>query len=279
MSLPNISIPFELPIDFQVLMHPPVVHFVIALPVIIILLEIINLAFKRRSISLLSLFLIVLLALFATVAYFTGSVDGKETFMFLSDEGKEELKEHKLLGIYLVYGSWALVVFKLIFMAISRMVAKLFFVLILLGFAAATMFQGKHGGELVYKYGANNQAVSDLSDEKDELQEEYDELEGELNELKKSANEAPAAVESNTSAELEALQAKYDELAKVHAESEKAKTELQTKVDEMAKAAETKVEEVKAAVVEAVTPAVTEAAAPAANAVNLEIPSDNNGSN
>ncbi|HHH20281.1 MAG TPA: hypothetical protein ENK86_07220 [Campylobacterales bacterium] len=258
MSLPNISIPFELPIPLEVLLHPPVVHFAIALPVIVILLEIINLGFKQRSLSLFSLFLIVLLAVVTTAAYFTGSVDGKETFMFLSDEGKAELKEHKLLGTYLVYGSWALVLLKLLFMAISRVVAKLFFVLILIGFTGVMMLQGKDGGEIVYKYGANNQALSDMSDEKDELQEEYDELEEELNQLKESAGQASEG--SASSEELEALQSKYDE--------------LQTKYDELAKSAESKVAETATKVVEE----AKEAAAPVADAVNLAIPSDGNGS-
>ena len=257
MSLPSISIPFELPIPIEVLLHPPVVHFVIALPVVIILLEIINLGFKQRSLSLFSLFLILLLGVATTAAYFTGSVDGKEAFMFLSDDGKAELKEHKLLGAYLVYGSWALVVLKLLFMAISRVVAKLFFVLILLGFMALIMIQGKDGGKITYQYGANNQALSEMSDEKDELQEEYDELEEELNELKEDASKASTA-DTSSSEELKALQAKYDE--------------LQTKYDELAKSAESKAEEKATKATEEAQKSVT----PAADTVNLAIPSDAN---
>ncbi len=49
MSIPELTIPIELPIDIPVLLHPAIVHFVIAIPVVIILLEFINLFFKKRA--------------------------------------------------------------------------------------------------------------------------------------------------------------------------------------------------------------------------------------
>ena len=257
MSLPNISIPFELPIPIEVLLHPLAIHFAIALPVVIILLEIINLGFKQRSLSLFSLFLIMLLGVATTVAYFTGSVDGKEAFMLLSDDGKAELKEHKLLGAYLVYGSWALVILKLLFMAMSRAIVKLFFVLILLGFTALMMLQGKDGGKITYQYGANSQALSKMGGEKDKLQKEYDKLEEELNKLKEDISKA-STTDTSLSEELKALQTKYDE--------------LQTKYDALAKSAESKVEERATKATEEAKKAVI----PATDAVNLAIPSDSN---
>ncbi len=102
MTLPNLTIPFELPFDVPLLLHPAIIHFVIAVPIVILLLEIINLFFKRRAISVLSLFLIFLVVASMIGAYFTGVADGKEAYPLLASEGQEELKEHKLLGIYLV---------------------------------------------------------------------------------------------------------------------------------------------------------------------------------
>jgi hypothetical protein len=44
MQLPQITLPqIELPFDIPVLLHPPVDHFAIALPVVILLLELMNL--------------------------------------------------------------------------------------------------------------------------------------------------------------------------------------------------------------------------------------------
>lgn len=202
MSLPNIPFPFELPLDIPLLTHPAVVHFAVAIPIVILLLEIINLFFKKRAISMLSLFLIFIVVASMSVAYFAGVVDGKEAYSLLIAEGQAELKEHKLLGAYLVYGSIALFFFKLLFMAFSQIVARLFFVLLLMGFISVTLKQGKDGGELVYKYGANNQAVVSVEEKLEELQEEYDELK---EESKESEN-------SEMATKIKELQEKYDAL-------------------------------------------------------------------
>jgi len=152
MSLPVIPpIPIELPIDIPILLHPAIVHFAIAIPIVVILLEFINLFFKKRALSVFSLFLIFILAIVMVGAYFTGGVDGKETFSMLSEAGKSDLKAHKLLGTYLAYGSVVLLVLKLLFMALSNTIARIFFVLIIIGFTAVTLKQGHEGGELVYK--------------------------------------------------------------------------------------------------------------------------------
>ena len=190
MSLPNLTIPIELPIDIPVLLHPAIVHFAIAIPIVVILLEFINLFFKKRALSVFSLFLILVIAIIMVGAYFTGSTDGKEAYQALSSAGQAELKEHKLLGTYLVYGSLALVAFKLLFMLFSNIIARLFFVLILIGFTAVTLKQGHDGGDLVYKYGANNQAIEDIKSDKDDLKDELDELQEKYDELKGSVAEA-----------------------------------------------------------------------------------------
>ncbi|HIP41839.1 MAG TPA: hypothetical protein EYG90_04965 [Campylobacterales bacterium] len=284
MSLPNITIPVELPIDIPTLLHPAVVHFVIAIPVVIILLEIINLFFKKRALSIFSLFLVIVLAVVMSMAYFTGVVDGKETFMALASEGQAELKEHKLLGIYLTYASLALVAFKLLFMAFSKTLARLFFLLILIGFTAVTLKQGKEGGELVYTYGANNEAVNTVQSELDDLQDEYDELEEKQKELSEKSSEG----DTETATKLQELQVKYDELVK---SSEKEAEEPVAVVSE--EATTTEVTESSEEPTETVTPTVehpeelnssvepTEEATAevSTEAVNLEIPSDSNESN
>ncbi len=170
--LDGIKLPFELP----VLLHPPIVHFAVALPIIALLLEIANLILKRRYIGVISASLLTLAAFIYIAAFFTGKTDGSETFALLPADGKAELKEHKALGIYLVYGIWIVLVLKLIFSAIQRFWAKALFTLILAGFVAAVLVQGKHGGELVYKYGANVQRVSDMDDKIMDLEDEVDTL-------------------------------------------------------------------------------------------------------
>lgn len=176
MSLPEITLPkIELPFDIPVLLHPPVDHFAIALPVVILLLELINLVAKKRAISVLSLFFIVLTVFAVAAAYLTGTVDAKETFDLLSEAGQAELKEHKILGTYLVIVSALLLIFKLLSMLISKALVQVLYLLLLVLFVAGMLNQGNEGGELVYEHGANVEKVKLLDDKVFDLEEALEE--------------------------------------------------------------------------------------------------------
>jgi len=171
--IPKIELPFEIP----VLLHPPVDHFAIALPVVVLLIEMINLVAKRRSLSMLSFFLILLSIVALVFAYFTGSTDAKEAVDFLTQEGVEELKEHKILGTYLMFASVVVLIFKIFSIILSKGVAKGFYLLILILFVIGIFNQGKEGGELVYEFGANVEKVKELDDELFDTKEALEELE------------------------------------------------------------------------------------------------------
>ncbi|MFT7878813.1 MAG: DUF2231 domain-containing protein [Sulfurimonas sp.] len=208
MNLPAISIPkIDLPFDIPVLLHPPVDHFAIALPIVILLIEFINLFIKKRAFSVLSLFLVIAMVIVAIGAYLTGSVDGKEAYPLLNEMGQSELKEHKLLGTYVMLASGIVLLFKLASMLSSNGLVKAFYVLVLAVFVAVVLKQGKEGGELVYEYGANVEMVSTLDDERFDLEEERDELEEELDAV---TEELETAQE-----ELESLKSKASELVDV----------------------------------------------------------------
>lgn len=174
MDLPQIKLPeINLPFDIPVLLHPPVDHFVIALPVVILLLELYNLFAKRKSIGGFSFILLILTILLFAAAYLTGTTDGKEAFDYLSPEGQEELKAHKLLGTYLMFGSVVLLLFRLL-AATGKGFLKALYLLVLVAFIAIVFKQGKDGGELVYEYGANVEKVKTLDDEMFDLKEELE---------------------------------------------------------------------------------------------------------
>ena len=183
----------KLPIDIPLLMHPPIVHFAIAIPLIALLLEISNVFLKRRCIGVISSLLLLLGVVVYFAAFFSGKTDGKEAYALLSQAGQEELKEHKTLGIYLVYGMGIVFVLKLIFASINKTLAKAIFALILAIFVALVLKQGKDGGELVYKYGANVAPVSALDDKIMDLEDEVDTLKSELEKCKSAAKPAAAA--------------------------------------------------------------------------------------
>jgi len=199
MTLPAITLPkVELPFDIPVLLHPAVDHFIIALPVVILVLELINLMMKKKALSGFSFFLIILTVLFAAGAYLTGLVDGKEAYPALGDMAKSALGEHKLLGTYLLLASVALLFFKLLSM-LAGGIMKAFYLLVLIVFVAGIFKQGQEGGELVYKYGMNVEQVKVLDDELFDLKEELEELEEETDAAKVSVE----TVKSET-AEVEA---------------------------------------------------------------------------
>jgi len=170
MNLPVISIPaVNIPFDIPTLMHPPLVHFAVAIPVLIVIFELFNLFLQNKTIKVItSLFMLLLVGIFFG-AYITGTADGKAAI----DNGfgaMSELKEHKLIGIYIFYASIGMLLLKLISLLVNKTGFKIFYFLIVLGFTAAVLHQAKEGGELVYKYGANVKAQADEFDDDEEAE-------------------------------------------------------------------------------------------------------------
>jgi len=267
MELPAIKIPeIPLPFDIPVLLHPPVDHFIIALPIVVLMLEIINLFAKKKAIGVVSFFLIILTVVAAVAAYFTGSVDGKEAWDLLSQAGQADLKEHKLLGTYLMLASAVVLLFKLLSAMIQRGLMKGLFLLILIIFVAGILKQGKEGGELVYKYGANVERVQALDDELFDVQEELDELKEEVAKtpvtkaveaVKEKAAEVKEAVETKTAEVAEAVEKKVEEVQEKVADTVEATTaKVEEKAEETKEAVEETTAKVEASTEEAVTPAV-----------------------
>jgi len=169
MTLPQISIPVNIPFDIPTMLHPPLVHFAVAIPVLVLLFEVINIFLKSKSLKIItSIFLFLTIAIFFG-AYLAGTADGKAAIDSGTFNAMSELKEHKLLGMYLFYASIGIFVFKLLSLVVNKTGFRIFYVLLLIGFVASVLHQGKEGGELVYKYGANVKVQSDdFDDDEDE---------------------------------------------------------------------------------------------------------------
>jgi len=201
MTLPEITLPkIDLPFDIPVLIHPSVDHFAIALPVVILLLEFYNLFTKRKSIGVFSFFLLILTIVIFAASYFTGLIDGKEAYDLLPQEGQTDLKAHKLLGTYLLLGSGLLLFLKLLAMTGKKLLKVLFFIG-LIGFIVVTFEQGKEGGELVYKYGANVERVKNIDDKLFDAQEALEESQN-----KKSEKDVSEHAVTNTKEQEQKMQ-------------------------------------------------------------------------
>jgi uncharacterized membrane protein len=181
--IPDLPIP-PLPIEIPLLMHPVVAHFAIVIPVVVLLLELANLIAKKRAISITSLSFVVLMMVIYVGLFITGKTDGSEGAILLSDEGLADFKAHKLLGLYLIYSTAIIFLFKLVAMLVQKPAAKIFFVVLLIGFVGVNMYQGKEGGELVYKFGMNNAALNEANDKLEEMTYELDDLKAELESAK-----------------------------------------------------------------------------------------------
>ena len=262
MELPALKLPqVELPFDIATLLHPPVDHFVIAIPILVLIIEIINLFAKKKAIGVISFILLIIGMVAAIAAYFTGLHDGKEAFDALTQAGQTELKAHKLLGTYLMLASAIVVIFKLLSALIQRGLMKALYLLVLIVFIAGILKQGKDGGELVYEYGANVERVQDLDSDLFDANEELDDLKEKMKAASEKAQEKVEAVKETVS------HAAQDAAAKTSQTVENVKEKAAEAVENVKKNTSASVDSLKEKVSEetpAAEPAATEAA-PAAD--------------
>jgi len=269
MELPALKLPaIELPFDVPVLAHPPVDHFVIAIPILVLVIEIINLIAKKRAIGTIAFVLLVIGMVAAVAAYLTGTTDGKEAFDALTQAGQAELKEHKLLGTYLMFASAIVVVFKMLSAMIRRGLMKAVYLLVLVVFVAGILKQGHDGGELVYKYGANVERVadldSDLFDAKEELDEANDQIKSLKEEMQSASEKAKETVSEAKKAVTEAAEAAGEKASKAAEAVKETVSEAAEQVKEGASEAVEAVKEKAAEMMEPASAPEVEKVAPAA---------------
>jgi len=86
-------------------------------------------------------------------AWYTGTQAGPEIYNFLSEAGKEELREHKALGTYLAIAMGIIALIQIAGCRMRKFGLELLAIVLLIGAMATTFKQGKDGGEIVYNYG------------------------------------------------------------------------------------------------------------------------------
>ena len=108
----------------------------------------------------------------------------------MSEAGKEELAEHKLLGVYLLLASVVVLFFKLLSAAMSSGIMRSLYILALIGFVFGIFIQGKDGGELTYEHGMNVAPVKALDDKVFELEEALEEAREKLAKIEQKTQES-----------------------------------------------------------------------------------------
>ena len=133
MSLPEIALPHVvLPFEIPTLVQPYIDHFLIAIPMVILLIELLNLVMKKKAVSGIT-FLLIFIVIFAVSLQYV--------------LGQESTGERQLLLTYLLLGSGALLFFKLILMLSQKIVLKLLYLLVLGSFVFGILLysQSKNG--------------------------------------------------------------------------------------------------------------------------------------
>ena len=273
-NLPPLEIPvLPLPIAIPELIHPMVIHCAIALPVIVLLIELFNTLFKKRALSVTSLMLLLLMSISLFVAYLTGSVDAKNLSGLVGD-AKALLEEHKQIGIYMVYGSAIVIFFKLLSMITKAGFIRLLYVLVLIGFIVTTLYQSKEGMNLVYKYGSSvapvqklSKEIVDIKKDKTKTQIQIKELEDKISTLEAKSKETQTLKDTNEQlkTQIDTIKTKADETKKsledkinsIKSEAQKTKESLETQITTLKEKASKVVEVTKDVVEKKVEEVVT----------------------
>lgn len=202
MQLPAITIPISLPFDVPLMLHPIIVHFAVVLPIVVLLIELANLAFKRRALSITSLVLLLTAFVVYVGAYYSGKADGSEAWDMLGADARAELSAHRLLGTYLVYALLIPIAFKIVAMFVKQKWARSALIVTLVMFISFLLKQGYDGGELVYKHGVNVAAVA-------EVRESLEDMTDELSDMNETVSEQEEEIAS-LSAQLQTLKAEKE---------------------------------------------------------------------
>ena len=165
------------------MLHPPVVHFAMVLPLVALVFSLVYLVKRDVLLSKISTRVTVIAALAMIAAWYTGNQAGPEIYGFLSAEGKEELMEHKNLGLYLAIAMGIIAVIKTAGCFMKKFIVEALAIVLLLGATAVTFVQGNDGGEVVYNHGMPFKAhmmESNLNDavaEAEDLEEDEEKVE------------------------------------------------------------------------------------------------------
>jgi len=135
------------------MIHPATAHFAMVLPVVASILGVVYLLSREEIMSKVAARATLAAALAMIAAWYTGTQAGPEIYNFLSEAGKEELREHKALGTYLAIAMGIIALIQIAGCRMRKFGLELLAIVLLIGAMATTFKQGKDGGEIVYNYG------------------------------------------------------------------------------------------------------------------------------
>ena len=154
--------------------HPLIVHFPIALIIVIFILDFLGVLFKKKSFLSTANILTIFAALGALMAVVTGMI--AEESVWHPGEAHEMLELHEAIGFIILGLMLVLLIFR---PAVKKkLLGKLGWVAVFLSFAASLLvgYTGYLGGEIVYKYGTGVQQAEIETARADSLAKELSKL-------------------------------------------------------------------------------------------------------
>jgi uncharacterized membrane protein len=146
------------------LLHPPLVHFAIVLPLVALFFQISYSVSNNYIYSQWASRILVIAAVFMVAAWYTGGLQGQDVYPLLSDDGQAVLKQHKDIGLYLMVVTTILAIVKFIACKARNVVLETIVLIGLLAASSALAYQGFIGGDVVYKHGGGVENYSDGMD-------------------------------------------------------------------------------------------------------------------
>lgn len=137
-------------------LHPPFVHFVIALPLAALFSQLTYVATKDKTYSKAAIRIMAFALLVSFFAVFTGLIDADEITKkhAILKNGLLILDNHKTFGFVIVIILFITTLTKWFAISKNSMSLEKLSILLIILTIAASLYQGNHGGSLVYKYSA-----------------------------------------------------------------------------------------------------------------------------
>ncbi|AKF24794.1 hypothetical protein YH65_04900 [Sulfurovum lithotrophicum] len=135
-------------------LHPPFVHFVIALPLAALFSQLTYVASGNKTYSNAALRIMAFALLVSFFAVFSGILDAKKIVdgHNILQNGLLVLQEHRTFGFVVVAILFATTLIKWIALSKDSLTLEKLSILLIILSIAASLYQGKKGGSLIYKY-------------------------------------------------------------------------------------------------------------------------------
>jgi len=153
------------------LLHPPLVHFAVVLPLVALAFQIAYMITKNEAHSVYAARILAVAAIMMVAVWYTGGEEGKLAYPLLDAEGKKELLAHKAYGMYVMITTLVIAAIKFAACKMKSGALEAGSLLLMLSLVGMVGYQGSLGGDVVYEHGGNVKVTKDLKECKAELEE------------------------------------------------------------------------------------------------------------